>query len=194
MRAISEYVVGNVYQFNIKLDGSKPKIWRRVQVPENYTFEKLHAAIQCSMGWENIHLHQFTIKCEANNNATRISKQFDDDDIDDEYFTDESTAKICDYFSMINNKSKYVYDFGDGWVHSVLLERIIPADAGTMYPVCIAGKRACPPEDCGGIWGFSGILEMLEDPSNPEYAEGAQYGQFDPEYFKSSDVIFYELN
>ena len=119
----------SIFQFKITLLGIKPQIWRRIQVPSGHNFYELHCAIQNAMGWENYHLHHF-----------------DTNDTSDE------ESKITDYFSEKGISVKYEYDFGDGWEHKILLEKILPTDSEIKYPICSHGKRACPPEDCGGIW------------------------------------------
>ena len=138
-----------IYQFKLTLAGSKPPIWRRIQIPENYSFWQLHVAIQDSMGWEDYHLHQFTMSNSRTGLRIGESAELDDSDM-----VNERKTKISKYFSTSNNKAIYEYDFGDGWEHQILLEKIIQADNEVEYPICLAGKRACPPEDCGGIWGI----------------------------------------
>jgi hypothetical protein len=88
------------------------------------------------------------------------------------------------------DKFRYEYDFGDGWDHELLIEKILPPEAGKRYPVCLAGKRACPPEDCGGIWGYVGFLEAIHDPQHPEHEEMLEWvgGEFDPDAFDLDEV------
>lgn len=140
----------NIYQFKITLRDIKPKVWRRIQVPENYNFWELHLAIQDAMGWEDCHLHQFEITNPKTEEKDLISIP------DDEGFDDTISGKkvkIAKYFLAPKDKANYKYDFGDGWEHEVVLEKILPAVVGNKYPQCIAGERACPLEDCGGVWG-----------------------------------------
>ncbi len=100
--------------------------------------------------------------------------------------------KIPDYFSMGNKLVDYIYDFGDNWEHIIKLEKIFPRDKNVDYPICIAGKRACPPEDCGGIWGYENFLEIINDPDNEEYEDMIEWvgGEFDPEHFDVKEVSF----
>jgi hypothetical protein len=89
---------------------------------------------------------------------------------------------------ITNEKEKfhYLYDFGDSWEHEILVEKILPLEKGTHYPVCVTGKRACPPEDCGGPYGYEELLEILKDPSHPEYEDRIDWlpeEDFDPETF-----------
>lgn len=136
-----------VYQFKITLRGIKPPIWRRIQVPESCTFWGLHVAIQDAMGWQDYHLHAFGIPDPATRRKATIG--IPDGPLDTE-FLPSVRLKIADYFSMANRLASYEYDFGDGWLHEIRLEKILPEKEGVGYPICIAGKRACPPEDCGG--------------------------------------------
>lgn len=178
-----------VYQFKITLKGIKPPIWRRIQVPETYTFWDLHVAIQDAMGWSDYHLHEF----EVNDLSTGLKQNIG---IPDEDFGREVLPgwkqKIADYFSMENPKADYVYDFGDNWEHIIQLEKILPREKGVNYPICIKGKRACPPEDCGGIWGYEEFLEAIKDPKHQEHEEMLEWigGEFNPEHFDIEEVVF----
>ena len=179
-----------VYQFKITLKGIKLPIWRRIQVPETYTFLELHLAIQNAMSWTVCHLHEF----ELVNPETGL-KQFigtQNEDFGDEVLP-ESNKKIADYFSMENQSAVYTYDFGDNWEHKIHLEKIVPREKGVKYPICMKGKRACPPEDCGGIWGYAELLEIIRNPKHEEYEEMLEWlgGEFDPEYFDVEEVSFY---
>jgi hypothetical protein len=148
-----------VYQFKITLKGIKPPIWRRIQVPETYTFWDLHVAIQDAMGWIDYHLHEFEMINPATGLAVNIGTPVPGEDFDREVLPDWK-QNIADYFSMENRTADYVYDFGDNWEHKIQLEKILPREKGVNYPICIKGKRACPPEDCGGIWGYAELLEI----------------------------------
>lgn len=178
-----------VYQFKITLKGIKPPIWRRIQIPETYTFWALHVAIQDAMGWGDYHLHEF----EAVDPSTGLKVNIG---IPDEEFgreiLPEWKQKITDYFSMENQSANYVYDFGDNWEHKIQLEKILPRDENIQYPVCTAGKRACPPEDCGGVWGYEEFLEAIRDPQHEQHEEMLEWigGKFDPEHFDPEEVIF----
>lgn len=181
----------NVYQFKITLKDIKPPVWRRIQVPEDYSFWDLHIAIQDSMGWLDGHLHEFTT-IEKNYKERRTIGLPDIEFMEHGILPDWKEA-IKDWFSM--NKCKimdYTYDFGDNWEHEVELEKIIPREVGVKYPVCIAGKRACPPEDSGGTWGYEEKLKILNDPSHPEHDEIVEWmgDNYDSEYFDCSEVHF----
>ncbi|MBE0478992.1 plasmid pRiA4b ORF-3 family protein [Candidatus Aerophobetes bacterium] len=178
-----------VYQFKITLKDIKPLIWRRIQVPETYTFWDLHVAIQDAMGWLDYHLHEFEMAHPSSKSGVRIG-------IPDEDFGQDIipawNEKIAKYFSLENQLADYTYDFGDNWEHKVKLEKILPRAENTNYPICVAGKRACPPEDCGGPWGYEDFLKIIHNPRDEEYEEMMEWvgGEFDPEYFDARGVIF----
>ena len=178
-----------VYQFKIALRDSKPPVWRRVQVPETYTFWDLHVAIQDSMGWSDYHLHEFEILHPTSKRKVRMG--FPDEDFGRDILPNWK-QKISDYFSLENKKSDYLYDFGDNWEHAIELEKILPREKSIRYPICIKGKRACPPEDCGGVWGYEEFLEAIEDPKHEEHEEMLMWigGKFDPEHFNPEEVHF----
>jgi hypothetical protein len=181
-----------IYQFKITLEGIKPSIWRRIQVPKTYTFWELHVAIQDAMGWYDYHLHQF----EAINPKTGESDIIgipDQEGIDDILTLPSWKIHISSYFSFLNKQAQYLYDFGDHWDHTVLLEKILPEEEfGKEYPLCVAGERACPPEDCGSIRGYEKLLDIIERPQHAEYKSTMEWlaKNFDPEEFKLEDVCF----
>jgi len=178
-----------VYQFKITLDEIKPPIWRRIQVPETYSFWDLHVAIQDAMGWSDSHLHQFEMINPKTGEAVEIG-------IPDEEWEDEALAgwdaKMTDYFSTKNPTAHYTYDFGDSWEHTIKLEKILPREEAAEYPICLEGKRACPPEDCGGFPGYEDLLMTISDPDSEEYEETIEWlgDEFDPEHFDPEDVYF----
>ncbi len=176
----------NVYQFKITLKNSKPAIWRRIQVPEDYSFWDLHTAIQDAMGWQDCHLHEFNISLPLSNIRIEIGLPEGNECLH------STKVKIKKYFFKEKDKANYWYDFGDDWHHTVLLEKILPRDPEQTYPLCLAGKMACPPEDCGGIGGYYYNLEILSDPKHPEYEDTLEWmgDDFDPEEFDPEEVIF----
>ncbi len=177
----------NLYQFKITLNHAKPSIWRRIQVPETFSFLDLHDAIQAAMGWEDCHLHCFEVPNPKTSQIDFIGSEMADLDLE---FSPGSKNCISSYFSLLNTKATYEYDFGDGWEHKILLEKILPIEPGVKYPRCIAGKRACPPEDCGGVWGYENLLKMMNIPDNEvdeeqkEYLEYMIDDDFDPQVVK----------
>ena len=168
-----------IYQLKVTLKGSRPPIWRRILVPGPISLVGLHGVIQSAMGWENRHLFEFEIK------GLRYA-----DNPEEAMFTydppEDPFLHTLDGLGLeVHNSFTYLYDFGDDWIHQVLIEAILPADASLEYPVCIKGIRACPPEDCGGIWGFESLLDILGDSSHPDYESMAEWvgPNFDPEAF-----------
>jgi len=180
-----------VYQFKVTLNGIRPPVWRRIQVPENYTFWDLHVAIQDAMGWFDSHLHEFDVDDPISGRQERLGIPTEDYDFDDE-ITPGWNRHISHYFSMENPKAGYVYDFGDDWEHTLTLEKILPREKASQYPVCVKGKRACPPEDCGGVRGYKELVEIIADPEHEEYDEMIEWvGEgFDAEAFDAKSVEF----
>lgn len=178
-----------IYQFKITLWDIRPPIWRRIQVPETYTFWDLHVAIQDAMGWADYHLHEFEIASLQSRGKARIG--IPEGDFDREVLPGWK-QKIADYFTQKNRTANYMYDFGDGWVHKVELEKILPREKNIKYPRCIKGKRACPPEDCGGIGGYYNLLEIMGNSDHEEYDEMLEWlgGEFDPKHFDIKEVRF----
>ncbi|MBE9241652.1 plasmid pRiA4b ORF-3 family protein [Synechocystis salina] len=164
-----------VYQLKISLLGAKPPIWRRVQVPSDTTLNKLHNIIQDSMGWFNYHLHSFFVDGQEYGPI--------DPYIDETDYEDESKVKLSGLNLAEKYKFRYVYDFGDDWYHEILVEKILPRQEDQHYPFCLKAVRACPPEDCGGIWGYEELLEILQDPQHPEREDRLEWlgGNFDPQ-------------
>lgn len=169
-----------IYQIQVALARSKPKIWRRLLVPSELLLSDFHKIIQTSMGWTNSHLHQF-IK-----DQTFYTKRYPDDDTWEELDNvDYAKIKISNLLKKEKDKIVYEYDFGDSWEHDIILEKILLYDQNIKYPVCVAGKMNCPPEDCGGVWGYSDMLEILKNPDHEEYDSFIEWlgEEFDPEYF-----------
>lgn len=147
-----------VYQFKITLDGIKPPIWRRLQTPSDFTLESLSNMIQAVMGWAGYHMHAFTID----------GRRYGVSGADDwERVLDEQDYALDELRLLEKSHFKYEYDFGDDWRHTIVLEKILPWTPDAA-PVCIKGRRACPPEDCGGIWGYQQLLKTLANPKHPE--------------------------
>ncbi|NNJ11666.1 plasmid pRiA4b ORF-3 family protein [Chloroflexales bacterium ZM16-3] len=171
-----------IYQLKITLKDSKPPIWRRVEVPDDSTLATLHAIIQAAMGWTDSHLHMFSIG--------RTTYGVPDPDYDDEDVRDERRVKLNQLLTEPKQKLSYEYDFGDSWTHVVLLEQVREPESGVAYPRCTAGKRACPPEDCGGVWGYADFLAAITDPEHPEHDELLEWagGAFDPEDFDLAEI------
>ncbi|HDQ15752.1 MAG TPA: plasmid pRiA4b ORF-3 family protein [Bacteroidetes bacterium] len=178
-----------VYQFRIDLRDTKPPIWRRIQVPGTYTFWDLHVAIQDAMGWTDSHLHEFEIEDPTDGGKVRIG--IPNEDYGDEVIPDWK-RNISNFFSEKNPKAWYIYDFGDSWEHMIVLEKILVKEKDADYPRCIDGKRACPPEDCGGVWGYEEFLRAIRNPKHKEHKEMLEWigGEFDSEHFDVKEVKF----
>jgi hypothetical protein len=173
-------VSNEIYQIKVTLRDSKPPIWRRLWVTKSSTLYDLHRIIQVAMGWTDYHLHQFII------GDTYYGTP---DENDWEPVVDEQEVQLASLVKQEGNKFVYEYDFGDDWVHTILIEKIMPRDANLQYPICIKGKRACPPEDVGGIWGYADFLEVIKDPSHAEYDNYREWGDgFDPEAFDLEEI------
>ncbi len=174
-----------IYQVQITLKGSKPRIWRRLLVPSDTLLSDFHMIIQAAMGWTNSHLHQF-----VKDQTWYTVKMEDDTDWNDYDNIDYKGIKISGLLKKEKESMIYEYDFGDGWEHKIVLEKILPFDEEIKYPVCTAGKMNCPPEDCGGIWGYYNMLEVLQNPEDEEYEDYREWlgDDFDPEYFDKDQV------
>lgn len=168
-----------VYQLKMVLEGIRPQVWRRVQVPADIGLDDLHRVFQVAMGWTDSHLHSFAIA------GAEYAMPFEEADTDELNMEDERTVRLSELVTEPKDRFEYAYDFGDNWQHAILLEKIHPAFPNTHYPVCLDGKRACPPEDCGGVWGYADLLKVLANPKHPEYTEMKQWvgRKFDPEAF-----------
>lgn len=174
-----------VFQIQIVLRGSKPKIWRRILIPSDMPLSDFHEVIQTSMGWENSHLHQF-----EKDNILYTMK------IEGDVFWNEKKKKdykdliVSDLLTKKHEKVTYEYDYGDRWEHDIFLEEIIAADPNIKYPFCVEGKMSCPPEDCGGIHGYQDILKIMRNPENKFYENYKDWldEDFDPDYFDKDEV------
>lgn len=171
----------DIYQVKVTLEGIRPPIWRRILVTSDTTLSKLHRILQVVMGWADYHLHQFII------NGTYYGIHDPDLMFD---LKDEEKMKLDMVVLQKQKKFIYEYDFGDSWYHNIMIEKILPPDTKKHYPVCIKGKRACPPEDCGGEGGYYYFLEAIQDPEHPEHEEMLEWegGSFDPEAFDIDEV------
>ncbi len=183
---------GHVMQYKVTLMGIKPPIWRRLQVPCTYSFWDLHVAIQDSMGWLDYHLHQFTMPDPLTLDSVTFGIPDENSIVGDPAVIPGREVPIAAFFTLFNRKARYEYDFGDDWHHSVVLEKVFPLEKGMDFPVCVGGRRACPPEDCGGVWGYQRLLEVLADPDHEDYSETSQWvgGSFDADNFDRHAVVF----
>ena len=173
----------SIYQLKVTLNDSKPPIWRRILVPDSISLHQLHTILQIVMGWTNSHLHQFIIDDEYYGEP-------DEEDGYSEELKNEKRYRLNQFVARKGFKFIYEYDFGDSWEHTVHVEAILPVQKGAQYPVCLKGKRACPPEDVGGVWGYEELLEAVSNSKHPEHEEMLEWfdEDFDPEFFDIEDV------
>lgn len=172
-----------VYRIKVGLRGAKPPIWRRLEVPADISLARLHDVIQVAFDWDDCHMHVFetpygsfgTPDAELGHRSAAQA-------------TLEQVAPAAD------SKLRYTYDFGDDWEHEIVVEKVLDRDGSATYPRCTGGRRAAPPEDCGGIWGYTELIETLTDPGHPEHEERLEWlgldsaADFDPDCFDAEGV------
>jgi hypothetical protein len=162
------------FQFKIQIKNiSKPPVWRRLLVPESITFERFHQIIQSAFGWRSIHLYRFS---QSTYGSDEIVGYFDEEYVEpfQRYATRAaSEVRLPEIFGSVGQKYLYIYDYGDDWVHQITLETI--AEESIITPTLLAGKGACPPEDCGGPWGYANLRDIMRDKKHPEYKETKQW-------------------
>jgi hypothetical protein len=173
-----------IYRLKITLDGSQPPVWRQVEVPADVTLDVLHVIVQFAMGWEDYHLHEFIVGEDHYGEPDPEYEMFG------QSMKDEVDVTLKEVAPKEGSKVTYIYDFGDGWKHTILVEKILPADPSVEYPICTGGQYACPPEDCGGIGGYAALLEALADPEHPEHDELSEWvgEELDPEAFDLDEI------
>jgi hypothetical protein len=153
-------------QLRIELKGVKPKVWRRILVPETITLQKLHLVIQAAFGWGHCHLHEF-----VTGEGERYGEPDPDYDQPGEVRSERTRLTSVLRTATLN----YVYDFGDSWQHSIKIERTLPGALALELPMCVGGANATPPEDCGGVSGYEEFVEAMADPAHPEHDAMAQW-------------------
>ena len=190
-----------IARLRVTMEGIRPPIWRRLEVPIEFTFAQLSGVILAAFGWSNYHLHEFEV------GRRRIGMPDEDDwqapvlspemlpagvKIDPKLadlfssppLEDEATVRLASVLESGVGRFVYRYDFGDDWQHLVRVEGLLPAQGDVTYPRCTAGRRSAPPEDCGGLPGYEHLLEVLADPAHGEYAELREWTpDFEPEEF-----------
>ena len=173
------------YQLKIILCDFKPVIWRTLQVPGNANLGWLHAVLQIAMGWTNSHLHHFLTPDACYSDP----RDNEDSGFGGEPDRDEAKATLMAIAPQAGAQFGYEYDFGDSWQHEITVEQILPRATGTNA-LCLAGARACPPEDCGGIWGYAEFLKAMKNPKHPEHKSMKEWigGSFDPEAFDKAKI------
>ena len=179
-----------LYHLKVSLEGIEPLIWRRLQVPGDANLGWLHAVIQVAMGWTNSHLHQFNAGKRLYSDPSFGLDEFEDDPC----VLDENKTAVLDIVRRAKSAFVYEYDFGDSWEHRITVERILEPDpAAVRFAQCLDGERACPPEDCGGVWGYENLLKIIRKPKHKEYESMMEWlgGKFNPEAFDRDKINKY---
>jgi hypothetical protein len=172
-----------VYQLKVGLKGAKPPIWRRLEVPADLGLDRLHVITQVAFGWDGSHLHVFETPYGDFGIADAELGHRPADEVSLAQVLPAERAKIT-----------YVYDFGDDWRHEIVVEKVLDPDESVTYPRCVGGRRAAPPEDCGGIWAYADLLDVLADPAHPDHANTLEWlgldsaAEFDPAIFDASAI------
>jgi hypothetical protein len=175
-RTVGSRVASTVHQLKVTLRSVKPPVWRRIVVRSNISLGELAPVLEAAMGWLGGHLHAFEAE------GTWYGSPDPDWDSTD---LDENEYQLGEVLATVGSKMRWDYDFGDGWEHDVVVEKITDADPGVEYPLCLTGRRACPPEDCGGPPGYAELLAVLADPNHPDHEGLREWAptDFDPASF-----------
>ncbi|MGN9906043.1 plasmid pRiA4b ORF-3 family protein [Phytohabitans sp. LJ34] len=172
-----------IYQIKIGLRDTKPPIWRRLLVPADISLAKLHRTIQVAFGWDDSHLHVFETPYGDFGTADRELGH-----------RAEKPVTLEQVAPQAKDKLRYTYDFGDNWSHEILVEEVLDPDPTQTYPRCVGGRRAAPPDDCGGVWGYEHLVEILTNPAHPDHQDRLEWmgwddaTHFDPAAFDPDEV------
>lgn len=171
-----------VYQISVVLEGIAPAVWRRILLSANTRLPSLHNTLQLVMGWDDYHLWYFESQ----------GREYTDLELMDEDLGmgEAGSVRLRRLLPRVGSECLYVYDFGDNWRHRIRLEAAFDPDPAEKYPVCTAGERSCPPEDCGGVSGYEELLEALRDPKHQDHEAMIEWAgaDFDPERFDRDQV------
>ncbi|WP_097223801.1 plasmid pRiA4b ORF-3 family protein [Streptomyces sp. OV198] len=173
----------SVHKIKITLRDSRPPIWRRLEVPSGITLRELHDIIQAAFGWEDYHMWAF----ESGQDRYGVADR-------DLGIRSAASKRLRQVAPHVGDRFRYTYDFGDDWEHDILIEDVTEPEPDTGYPRCLTGRRACPPEDCGGIWGYDYLIEILADPRHEEHEDRLEWlgldsaDQFDPATFDAAQA------
>jgi len=175
----------DIYQIKVTLRDTRPPIWRRLLVPAGLTLDALHDVLQVAMGWDDSHMHEFRIG----------QRRFGKPDPNDRLMGldpvgNERATHLYKVLGKVGAKATYTYDFGDGWEHVIVVEKVLPPDPAGHYPICVGGKLQGPPDDCGGVPGYYNLLEALRDPDHEEHEDLLDWvgGEFNPDAFSVDEV------
>lgn len=182
-----------IARLKVKLKGVSPPIWRRIEVPLSFSFRRLSDIIVAAFGWSNSHLHEFRVGTRGEpGERWLVMVEYIEDRIS--FFggppEDDNAVELAEILQN-GKKVAYSYDFGDGWEFGILVEAVFTAAEGVVYPRVTHGRRAAPPEDCGGVWGYEEILAVREglldgddadDPDRLEWVRERFY-YWEPEKF-----------
>lgn len=175
-----------IFQIKLTLRDVEPTVWRRILVPESFSLNRLHQAIQAVMLWLDYHLHEFEV-----GNRRYADQQGEEPDAFGEGLSNDRNIRLRDIAARGVERFSYVYDFGDDWRIDVAIEKTVPAKAGVVYPVLAGGARAAPPEDCGGPYGYMEFVAALADENHPAHKEMLEWRDgepFDPEDMQAEFV------
>lgn len=173
-------VPARIFQIKVTLQHIRRPIWRRFQVAADTKLPRLHRILQVVMGWDNCHLHAFI--------TGDISYGEPDPDFPGGSVSERNVR--LEQIAAPGGTLRYEYDFGDSWDHVLKIEKVVTPAPGAKYPVCIAGARACPPEDCGGVWGYQNLVEAINNPAHEEHEELLEWAGegWDPEHFDLAGI------
>ena len=185
------YTVGKVGDpvatLTVRLTDTQPPIWRQVVVPASIRLDRLHHVIQAAMGWQDSHLHAFV-------HGSERYGQLDDEDDFDLGVRDERGTRLNAVLAKEGDSMSYEYDFGDSWEHEITLDQVLTATPDGRYPRCVAGERACPPEDCGGTYGYEQLIKTLANPKDPGHRDMRRWlglhdgARFTPAHFDVAEA------
>jgi hypothetical protein len=176
-----------IYRLKVTLAETEPAVWRRILIPSTVTLHRLHLILQEVMGWTNSHLYRFQV------GAKEYGEPDPDNEFNELHFINSKRAKLGQVITVKGNAFVYEYDFGDSWIHDLVVEDILEPESVARYPICLEGERACPPEDCGGPYGYSRLLGIIVNPEHEEYRETITWlgGHFRPALFSVEKVNRY---
>jgi hypothetical protein len=173
----SKNKIHTVMQLRVRIKGIRPPIWRKLLVRSDTKLHDLHLMIQSAFGWDNYHLYEFF------DGLVYYTKPSDEWESDPDEI-DSTEVTIEDINLREGSKIEYTYDFGDGWDHTISVEKVLPLDSSLKLPACIGGKRNCPPEDCGGVYGYYDVLRKAANPDDPDHEATIEWlGEYNPEEF-----------